>query len=76
MLEFQVLEDVCLLRSETVIIHGTSLTSADLDDAAAAGAKLIIAPTSNYLYYGATADVVGPHTYVIDDPQACRMASL
>ena len=47
------------VRSETVIIHGTALTSSDLDEVAAAGAKLIIAPTSNYLYYGATADVVG-----------------
>lgn len=57
--EFQVLKDVCLLRSETVIIHGSALTSADLDEVAAAGSKLIIAPTSNYLYYGATADVPG-----------------
>jgi 5-methylthioadenosine/S-adenosylhomocysteine deaminase len=58
-LEFQVLRDVCLLRSQTVIIHGTALTPTDLDDLAAAGGKLVIAPTSNYLYYGATADVVG-----------------
>jgi hypothetical protein len=58
-LEFPVLRDLCLVRSETVIIHGTALTSAELDEVAAAGAKLIIAPTSNYLYYGATADVVG-----------------
>jgi hypothetical protein len=57
LLEFQVLKDVCLLRSETAIIHGTALTSAELDEVAAAGAKLIIAPTSNYLYYGATTDV-------------------
>jgi len=57
--EFQRLKDLCLLRSETAIIHGTALTAADLDDVAAAGAKLIIAPTSNYLYYGATADVPG-----------------
>ena len=58
-LEFDVLRDVCLLRSETVIIHGTALTPTELDDLAAAGGKLVIAPTSNYLYYGATADVVG-----------------
>jgi hypothetical protein len=58
-LEFDVLENVCLLRSETVVIHGNAITSTQLDDLAAAGAKLIIAPTSNYLYYGATADVVG-----------------
>ncbi len=57
--EFQVLEDLCLLRSETTIIHGTALTPADLDAVAAAGAKLIVAPTSNYLFYGATADVPG-----------------
>ncbi len=57
--EFQRLKDLCLLRSETAIIHGTALTDDDLDGVAAAGAKLIIAPTSNYLYYGATADVPG-----------------
>jgi hypothetical protein len=57
--EFQVLKDTCLLRSETAIIHGTALTPADLDEMATAGTKLIIAPTSNYLYYGATADVPG-----------------
>jgi hypothetical protein len=58
-LEFGVLKNVCLLRSETVIIHGTALTPTELDELAAAGGKLIIAPTSNYLYYGATANVVG-----------------
>lgn len=58
-LEFQVLKDVCLLRSETAIVHGSALTASDLDEVAAAGAKLIVAPTSNYLYYGATADVPG-----------------
>jgi hypothetical protein len=59
LLEFGVLKSSCLLRSETVIIHGTALTPTDLDELAAAGGKLIIAPTSNYLYYGGTADVVG-----------------
>ena len=59
LLEFGVLKNVCLLRSETVIIHGTALTPTDLDELAAAGGKLIIAPTSNYLYYGATANVLG-----------------
>jgi hypothetical protein len=58
-LEFGVLKSTCLLRSETVIIHGTALTPTDLDELADAGGKLIIAPTSNYLYYGGTADVVG-----------------
>ncbi|HEV8336704.1 MAG TPA: lamin tail domain-containing protein [Candidatus Polarisedimenticolia bacterium] len=58
-LEFPVLKNVCLLRSETVIIHGSALTPAQLDEVAAAGAKLIIAPTSNYLYYGVTADAPG-----------------
>lgn len=59
LLEFDVLKQVCLVRSETIIIHGTALTPADLDELAAAGGKLVIAPTSNYLYYGGTADVVG-----------------
>jgi 5-methylthioadenosine/S-adenosylhomocysteine deaminase len=58
-LEFPALEDICLVRSETVIIHGSALTPTQLDEMAAAGMKLIIAPTSNYLYYGATADVPG-----------------
>jgi cytosine/adenosine deaminase-related metal-dependent hydrolase len=58
-LEFPVLEDVCLVRSETVIIHGEALTPAELDELAAAGGKIIISPTGNYLYYGATGDVVG-----------------
>jgi hypothetical protein len=59
LVEFGVLKNVCLVRSETVIIHGTALTPSELDELAAAGGKLIIAPTSNYLYYGGTADVVG-----------------
>jgi 5-methylthioadenosine/S-adenosylhomocysteine deaminase len=58
-LEFPVLKNVCLLRSETAIIHGSALTSADLDEVAAAGAKLIVAPTGNFLYYGDTANVPG-----------------
>jgi cytosine/adenosine deaminase-related metal-dependent hydrolase len=58
-LEFQVLKDVCLLRSETAIIHGTALTASDLDEVAAIGAKIIVSPTGNYLYYGATTDIVG-----------------
>ena len=58
-LEFPALKNVCLLRSETVIIHGSALSPAELDELAAAGAKLVIAPTSNFLYYGATADVPG-----------------
>jgi hypothetical protein len=59
LLEFDVLKDVCLLRSETVIIHGTALTPSDLDEVAEAKTKLIISPTSNYLYYGDTTDVLG-----------------
>ncbi|MGH9866893.1 MAG: lamin tail domain-containing protein [Candidatus Polarisedimenticolia bacterium] len=59
LLEFEALKDACLLRSETAIIHGSTLTPADLDEVAAAGAKIIVAPTSNYLYYGGTADVPG-----------------
>ena len=58
-LELPALKNICLLRSETVIIHGSALTATELDEVAAAGAKLVIAPTSNYLYYGATADVPG-----------------
>jgi hypothetical protein len=59
LLEFPVLKNVCLLRSETVIIHGEVLTPDELDELAAAGGKLVISPTGNYLYYGATGDVIG-----------------
>jgi cytosine/adenosine deaminase-related metal-dependent hydrolase len=58
-LEFPALKSLCLLRSETVIIHGSALKSTELDELATAGAKLVVAPTGNYLYYGATADVPG-----------------
>jgi 5-methylthioadenosine/S-adenosylhomocysteine deaminase len=58
-LEFPTLKNICLLRSETVIIHGSALKSTELDELAAAGAKLVVAPSGNYLYYGATADVPG-----------------
>jgi 5-methylthioadenosine/S-adenosylhomocysteine deaminase len=58
-LEFPALKNICLLRSETVIIHGSALKPSELDELEAAHAKLVVAPTGNYLYYGATADVPG-----------------
>jgi 5-methylthioadenosine/S-adenosylhomocysteine deaminase len=58
-LEFPALKSICLLRSETAIIHGSALTPAQLDEVAAAGTKLIVAPTGNFLYYGDTADIPG-----------------
>jgi 5-methylthioadenosine/S-adenosylhomocysteine deaminase len=44
-----------LLRSQTVIVHGTALEPADFAALRAAGAKLVWSPLSNLLLYGATA---------------------
>jgi cytosine/adenosine deaminase-related metal-dependent hydrolase len=52
--EFAELKRANLLTAATVIIHGTALTPADLDDVAAAGAKLVWSPQSNLRLYGAT----------------------
>ena len=52
--EFAELKQANLLTAATIIIHGTALTPADLDDVAAAGAKLVWSPQSNLRLYGAT----------------------
>lgn len=55
--EYLQLKALDLLREETVIIHGTALTAADFTEVAAAGAKLVWSPSSNYVLYGDTTDV-------------------
>jgi hypothetical protein len=52
--EFRLLVDSRLLTPATVIIHGTALEPADLDEVAAAGAKLVWSPQSNLRLYGRT----------------------
>jgi cytosine/adenosine deaminase-related metal-dependent hydrolase len=52
--EFAALKAAGLLNSATVIIHGTALEPADLDEVAQAGAKLVWSPQSNLRLYGRT----------------------
>jgi 5-methylthioadenosine/S-adenosylhomocysteine deaminase len=52
--EFAALKNANLLTSATVIIHGTALEPADLDEVAEAGAKLVWSPQSNLRLYGTT----------------------
>ena len=55
--EFTTLKQLQLLRDVTVIIHGTALTSAEFQEMAQAGAKLVWSPLSNLLLYGKTTDI-------------------
>lgn len=52
--EFDALVAANLLTPATIIIHGTALTTAELDQVAAAGAKLVWSPQSNLRLYGKT----------------------
>ncbi len=52
--EFAALKQANLLTPATVIIHGTALEPADLDEVAQAGAKLVWSPQSNLRLYGRT----------------------
>ncbi|MEP6761829.1 MAG: amidohydrolase family protein [Sporichthyaceae bacterium] len=52
--EFAALKTAKMLTKTTVIIHGTALEDADLDEIAASGAKLVWSPQSNLRLYGAT----------------------
>jgi cytosine/adenosine deaminase-related metal-dependent hydrolase len=56
--EFDCLKAMGLVRKETVIIHGTALTKAQMAEMAKVGAKLVTSPLDNLLYYGATPDLV------------------
>ena len=52
--ELELLKSTRLLVPQTVIIHGTALTDAQLQEVAAAGTKLVWSPQSNLRLYGAT----------------------
>jgi cytosine/adenosine deaminase-related metal-dependent hydrolase len=52
--EFATLKAANLLTPATIIIHGTALEPADLQEVADAGAKLVWSPQSNLRLYGST----------------------
>jgi len=59
--EFDCLRAMGLVRKELVIIHGTALTKPQLGEMAKVGAKLVVSPLDNLLYYGHTADIKTAH---------------
>ena len=52
--ELELLKSMKLLLPQTVVIHGTALTESQLEELAAAGAKLVWSPQSNLRLYAAT----------------------
>lgn len=52
--ELELLKTMKLLVPQAVVIHGTALTDAQLQELAGAGAKLVWSPQSNLRLYGAT----------------------
>ena len=52
--EFELLKSMQLLVPQVVIIHGTALTDAQLQEVAAVGARLVWSPQSNLRLYGVT----------------------
>lgn len=59
--EFTNIKDSNLLGPELIAIHGVGLTEPQLKEMAAAGAKLVWSPLSNFLLYGKTANVEAAH---------------
>lgn len=55
--EYTQLKTLGLLRAQTVLIHATALEAPDFAEVAAAGAKIVWSPSSNFALYGATTDV-------------------
>jgi 5-methylthioadenosine/S-adenosylhomocysteine deaminase len=55
--EFQTLKEEGLLQSQTAIIHGTAFGSAEFEEMAAVGAKLIWSPQSNLVLYDQTTNI-------------------
>ena len=55
--EFATLKRLGLLRSESVVIHGTALQGEDFAEMQAAGMKLVWSPLSNLLLYGQTTNI-------------------
>jgi cytosine/adenosine deaminase-related metal-dependent hydrolase len=54
--ELELLKSMGLLVPQAVVIHGTALTDAQLQELAGAGAKLVWSPQSNLRLYGATTE--------------------
>lgn len=57
--EFDTLVQKKLLAAATVVIHGTALGAAELQQMGKAGAKLVWSPLSNLQLYGKTTDIKG-----------------
>lgn len=55
--EFSAIKDSKLLGPELIAIHGVGLTEPQLKEMAAAGAKLVWSPLSNFILYGQTANI-------------------
>jgi 5-methylthioadenosine/S-adenosylhomocysteine deaminase len=55
--EFEAIKRSGLLGPELIVIHGVGLTDAQLKEMAAARAKLVWSPLSNFILYGQTANV-------------------
>ena len=55
--EFLALKDSQLLSADLIAIHGVGLTEPQLKEMAAAGAKLVWSPLSNFMLYGQTANI-------------------
>ncbi|TCO32340.1 cytosine/adenosine deaminase-related metal-dependent hydrolase [Kribbella orskensis] len=55
--EFQLLDDVGVVKRQLVAIHGGALTADDFANLQGGGSSLVWSPFSNYWLYGATADV-------------------
>lgn len=55
--EFRSMKSEGLIGPDLVVIHGVGLTTAQLKEMGAVGAKLVWSPLSNFLLYGRTADV-------------------
>ncbi len=55
--EFGQIKDSNLLGPELIAIHGVGLTEPQLKEMAAAGAKLVWSPLSNFMLYGKTANI-------------------
>ncbi|MEV6413537.1 amidohydrolase family protein [Kribbella sp. NPDC051718] len=55
--EFQLLDQVGVVKPQLVAIHGAALTADDLAQLHAGDSSLVWSPFSNYWLYGATADV-------------------
>lgn len=55
--EFRAIKASGLLGPELIVIHGIGLNEVHFKEMAAAGAKLVWSPLSNFMLYGKTADI-------------------